>query len=213
MPRKTREEAMRTRQKLVDSALDVMSQKPYSSVSMTEIAERIGYSKGAIYWHFLNKNALLVHVIENACLQFEKELAIDPADALSYDTVRAYFKRKMSKPFENERFEKLQNLIVRRQEWPEEVQGKVMDIFKTRIDKETKMIEQILTKMQKEGSIRKELSARNLATLITAMFHGMFVFSMKDVYGAEMDYEKYTDFIFDAFRKEMEPQEAKDEKK
>lgn len=203
MPRKTREEAMRTRQKLIDSALEVMGEKPYSNVSMTEIAERIGYSKGAIYWHFLNKNALLVHVIENACAQFEKELALDMQEMKSYDALREYYKIKMSKPFENERFKRLQQLLVRRQEWPEEVQEQVGAIFKKRVEKERKLVEQILVEAQKSGSLRKDISAQCLATMISVIFHGMFIFGIADLYDEELDFMKYTDFIFDAFYNEL----------
>lgn len=203
MPRKTREEALRTRQKLLDSALEVMGEKPYSNVSMTEIAERIGYSKGAIYWHFLNKNALLVHVIENACAQFEKELAPNTQEMKSCDTLRNYYKVKMSKPFENERFKGLQQLLVRRQEWPEEVQEQVVAIFKKRVEKERKLVEQILAEAQKSGLLRKDVAVHNLATMISVVFHGMFIFGIADLYDEELDFAQYTDFIFDAFFNEL----------
>ena len=40
--RRTREEARETREKLLESALDIMSAKPFASVSMNEIAEKVG---------------------------------------------------------------------------------------------------------------------------------------------------------------------------
>lgn len=206
MPRKTRAEAMRTKQKLIDSALEIMSEKPYSNVSMTEIAERIGYSKGAIYWHFLNKNALLVQVIENACAPFEKELAVDLQDAKSYDAVRAYYQKRMSQPFADEHFKKLQQLLIRSREWPVEVREQVAAIFKKHVDKEQAFVERVLAKSQKNGSLCEDLSARDLATMISVIFHGMFLFALTNLYRKELDFEKYTDFIFNAFYSELKVQ-------
>lgn len=203
MPRKTRAEAMRTKQRLIDSALEIMSEKPYSNVSMTEIAERIGYSKGAIYWHFLNKNALLVQVIENACAPFEKELMYDLQDAASYDTVRIYYKKRMSRPFANEHFQKLQQLLIRSREWPAEVREKVSAIFKKHVNKERELVRQVLAKSQKNRSLRQDISACDLAAMMSVMFHGMFLFALTNLYDEELDFAGYTDFIFDAFYNEL----------
>lgn len=48
------------RQGILDSALHEFSQKGYHRAILDEIASRAGVSKGAIYWHFDNKRALLL---------------------------------------------------------------------------------------------------------------------------------------------------------
>ena len=65
--RKTKESALETRKKLLESALDEMSEKPFPDVSMNDIAARVGLSKGALYWHFKNKNDLLSNLVEDIC--------------------------------------------------------------------------------------------------------------------------------------------------
>ena len=59
MPRKTKEETELTRRKILDVALDVFAEKGYSRASLQEIADRAGYTRGAVYWHFKNKADLL----------------------------------------------------------------------------------------------------------------------------------------------------------
>ena len=63
MARRTKAEAQVTRQNILNAALDIFSEKNYSVVSVVEIAERAGVTKGAVYWHFTSK-ALLKMVEE-----------------------------------------------------------------------------------------------------------------------------------------------------
>ncbi len=103
-----------------------MSEKPFPSVSMTEIAGKIGLSKGAIYWHFKNKNDVLSSIIKNLHTQMEKELCADRESLESIDDMRGYFKKKMQKPFQNEKFKKMQKLMLRGEEWPKEIRKKAL---------------------------------------------------------------------------------------
>jgi TetR/AcrR family acrAB operon transcriptional repressor len=56
--RRTKEEAAATRKILLDAALRVFSEKGYSATRLEDIAERVGMTRGAIYWHFQNKAEL-----------------------------------------------------------------------------------------------------------------------------------------------------------
>lgn len=55
MARKSREEAEQTRRRLLDVALEVFDEKGYSATTLQQIAERAGFTRGAVYWHFQNK--------------------------------------------------------------------------------------------------------------------------------------------------------------
>ena len=58
MARKTKEEALATRQHILDVALRLFSQQGVSSTSLAEIAKAAGVTRGAIYWHFKDKSDL-----------------------------------------------------------------------------------------------------------------------------------------------------------
>ena len=75
MSRKTKEDSMKTRSQLLEAALEVFSKKSFSDVTLSEIAGQVGMTKGALYWHFKNKNDLLLQLIEEICLDSEKEFA------------------------------------------------------------------------------------------------------------------------------------------
>ena len=201
--RRIKEEALETRKKLIESATEIMNEKPFPNVSMTEIARRIGLSKGAIYWHFKNKNDVLVSVIKNMCAQAEEELYADSKVLESIDGMRTYFKNKMGKPLRSERFKKIYSFMLRKEEWPQEVREKILAILMDRTEQERQMVERLLVKSQEGGVIRRDVSPRDLSLLITVIFHGIFIFQMEGFY--HVDFTQHTDFIFDAFGKELDP--------
>ncbi len=60
--RKTKEEAEKTKQALIDAGIDIFSRKLYSDVNLSEIAKMAGVTRGAVYWHFKNKAELFKEI-------------------------------------------------------------------------------------------------------------------------------------------------------
>src|SRR3954469_18602041 len=59
-----RAEGRDTRRELLDAALTVFAERGYRDASVDEVAERAGYSKGALYWHFGSKEELFWALLE-----------------------------------------------------------------------------------------------------------------------------------------------------
>lgn len=64
MARKTKQQALATRQHILDVALRLFSQQGFSSTSLAQIAQAAGVTRGAIYWHFKNKSDLFGEIWE-----------------------------------------------------------------------------------------------------------------------------------------------------
>lgn len=58
MARKTKEEALKTRQLLLDSAIEQFALRGVSNTTLTDIADAAGVTRGAVYWHFASKSEL-----------------------------------------------------------------------------------------------------------------------------------------------------------
>jgi len=69
--RKTKEDALETRNQLLDAAERVFFEKGLSQTSLMDIAEAAGLSRGAIYWHFKNKNDLFEAMADRIRLPLE----------------------------------------------------------------------------------------------------------------------------------------------
>lgn len=75
MPRKTRVEAERTRARILASALSLFVKKGYDRTTFTDIAARLGMTKGAVYWHFDSKEMLLVTLLDEMLAKFRRQLS------------------------------------------------------------------------------------------------------------------------------------------
>ena len=86
MARKTKEDAEKTRQQLLDAALQLFSDKGPAQVTLAEIARDAGTTRGAIYWHFKDKCSLLNCLWEESIAPIEKAfdvlIASEPEDPL-----------------------------------------------------------------------------------------------------------------------------------
>ncbi len=74
MPRKTKEEAEKTRARILASALSLFVKKGYEHTTFTDIAARLKLTKGAVYWHFASKEALLVELVDRALQKFRRQI-------------------------------------------------------------------------------------------------------------------------------------------
>lgn len=58
MARKTREDAEKTRESLLQAAEIVFLRRGLAAATLDEIAQEAGLTRGALYWHFENKEAI-----------------------------------------------------------------------------------------------------------------------------------------------------------
>ncbi|MBK8973450.1 MAG: TetR family transcriptional regulator [Hahellaceae bacterium] len=71
MVKKTREEALETRTLLLDTAEEVFHLKGVSKSTLCDIAAAAGLTRGAIYWHFKNKDDLFNAMCDRVSLPLE----------------------------------------------------------------------------------------------------------------------------------------------
>lgn len=85
MVRRTKGDALETREKLLDAAEWLFQAQGVSATSLEAIARRAGVSRGAIYWHFKDKGALFNAMMDRITLPLETafDIAACPAAAPS----------------------------------------------------------------------------------------------------------------------------------
>ncbi|WP_304641580.1 TetR family transcriptional regulator [Pseudomonas sp.] len=85
--RRTKEDAEKTRLRVIEAALVMFSRHGYSGTTLAMIAQEAGYSRGPIYWHFRNKDDLYQAVLEYSqlpleALLLEAQAAQDPIEGI-----------------------------------------------------------------------------------------------------------------------------------
>lgn len=58
MARRTKEDVLNTRQQLLDAAIEQFARRGVSNTTLTDIADAVGVTRGAVYWHFASKSEL-----------------------------------------------------------------------------------------------------------------------------------------------------------
>lgn len=60
MPKRTHEDSLETKRSILESAKRLFSRRGFERTSLSDIAKYAGVTRGAIYWHFENKEELLL---------------------------------------------------------------------------------------------------------------------------------------------------------
>ncbi|HEX9173202.1 MAG TPA: TetR family transcriptional regulator, partial [Telluria sp.] len=89
MARRTKEDALATRDSIIDAAEKLFAQQGVSRTTLQHIASAAGVTRGAIYWHFDDKAALFNAMMERAktpieaCMQLlDQTGGLDPLQDL-----------------------------------------------------------------------------------------------------------------------------------
>jgi len=89
MPRRTKDEAIETRNQILDAAERLFGERGVSRTSLANIAEAAAVTRGAIYWHFEDKAELFCEMVarvtmpmEDAPCQINPALDADPLAAV-----------------------------------------------------------------------------------------------------------------------------------
>jgi TetR/AcrR family acrAB operon transcriptional repressor len=71
MARSTKEEALETRNRILDAAENVFHEHGVSRTSLSDVADAANVTRGAIYWHFRNKSDLFDAMCDRVRLPME----------------------------------------------------------------------------------------------------------------------------------------------
>ncbi|MGL4726390.1 MAG: multidrug efflux transporter transcriptional repressor AcrR [Scandinavium sp.] len=174
MARKTKQQALETRQHILDVALRLFSQQGVSSTSLAEIAKAAGVTRGAIYWHFKNKSDLFSEIwqlselsISSLETEYQAKFPGDPLSVLR--EILAYI---LEATVTEERRRLLMEIIFHKCEFVGEmavVQQVQRNLYLESYDR----IEQALTECMNVGQLPADLLTRRAAILMRSYVSGI----------------------------------------
>lgn len=88
MVRRTKEEAEQTRQALLEMALQQYALHGIYNVSLKTIAAEVGVTHGAMYWHFKNRDDLILALCKSVTLPFE-QYYLEQLQAIDQNALKA----------------------------------------------------------------------------------------------------------------------------
>lgn len=117
MAKRTKEDALETRERILDAAIEVFDQRGVSRPSLSEIAELAGVTRGAVYGHFQNKTDLFSALADRIQLPDESlcqapQHSCDPLGELRMRWLFLY-----REVMANEQLRRIFTIILMRCEW------------------------------------------------------------------------------------------------
>lgn len=120
MARRTKEESLETRERLLDAALAVFHARGASTPSLSDIAELAGVTRGAVYVHFENKADLFSALCERSLLPMDAVCGGDPAGASPLARLRALCTYQMHQTATDPRYRQMSDILFHRCEKSEQ---------------------------------------------------------------------------------------------
>lgn len=89
MARKTAAETAKTRQRILDAAAEIFATQGFPDTTLDQVARKAGMTRGAIYWHFKDKQDLLRSVLTEQAHPLELEISTDSCLETAWTRVQA----------------------------------------------------------------------------------------------------------------------------
>lgn len=203
MARKSKEEAEKTRQAVIESALDVFSEKGYAKATFDEIAARAGFTKGAVYWYFRNKADLIVALISEYMERKRMELSPDIPNGDTLDDLLDYFTIWARVLRDDIRFSKFNRFIICQMEWSEGVVSRVQKGLATQKDWHLEKINQVLIKSKESGELKEGLDLDLVREIIHSTYVGIVFSSLNRFTEGDIERKVRTglSFLFEGLKK------------
>jgi TetR/AcrR family acrAB operon transcriptional repressor len=174
MVRRTKEEALETRTRILDTAETVFMEKGVSRTSLADIADATGVTRGAIYWHFRNKGDLLNAMFERVALPMEGmvERSADDAPADPIANVRAVCVHMLRHVAENVQCRRVFEIFCFKCEHAEEIAGTVARHLECSAEG-VGMFESAFRNALRKGQLPAALNVRRAAIGLHAYMDGL----------------------------------------
>ncbi len=175
MSRKVKKEAEKTRGRILASALALFTRKGYDRTTFNDIAARLKMTKGAVYWHFESKEALLVALVTAALEKFQRDLRIAfPEGELTYPAVAEMMVRNASQVVETSQGAAFFRLMKCQIRWADDSMEAVRQNLLTNCQYGPKeAFKRAIANDIAAGRVRADVDSEEVATVAIALWDGL----------------------------------------
>lgn len=198
MVRRTKDEALATRNALLDTAEQLFSERGVARTSLSDIAEAAGVTRGAIYWHFADKADLFCEMVaritlpmEDAPCQVDHRCAADPLASIR--TMMVSILKRIS---EDPQARRVFHIVFHKCEYVAEMKPVWQRLSDMQVSC-LKGIEQGLAAAVKRGQLPESIDTRRAALGLHALVDGLM-----SKWAADTDYRPRAgeaEYIIDLF--------------
>ncbi|WP_322014963.1 TetR family transcriptional regulator [Paraburkholderia sp. J12] len=203
MARRTKEEALETRSKILDAAEHVFFEKGVSRTTLADIAQAAGVTRGAIYWHFENKGDVFTAMFDRVVLPLDelKAATVDPSEPDPLGRIRDLCVLCLRDTASDARRRRVFEILFLKCEFVEEM-GPVMARHQSNMREGLASIEEGLRNAMSKGQLPADLDAargaRIVHSFVTGMLHDMAI--LPDVFDVATYATRHVEAMLDMLR-------------
>ncbi|KIX14023.1 TetR family transcriptional regulator [Dethiosulfatarculus sandiegensis] len=176
MANKTKGEAEKTRQAVLDSALQVFIQNGYSRTTLKQIAHKAGCTRGAVYGHFSGKFEIFKTLYEemerNTGLTLDKQKWV-PAGSLN--DIKEIFLYYIGVLLANESYREFYKMVNYRTEWSDELAA-LLEFEKKKLDDFVEVLAEDIARLKRQKKVRPQVDPVRSAVALCAYVEGIIGF-------------------------------------
>jgi AcrR family transcriptional regulator len=166
LPKVVAEYKRQARQRIVETAVRVFSEKGYHRTTMEDIAEELGVSKGAIYLYFRSKEGLVREICKIAPARLREDLTSSFGGRDMLTGASAFFEESLARSMEGLG---LYFEIIGEAHRSVSIRKMLLESYTRSLEILTEFIE----RLGREGRIRRDFDATSLALGLVATHDGL----------------------------------------
>ena len=175
MARKTKEESEKTYHALLDAAQSLFVKQGVAKTTLSNIAKEAGMTRGAVYWHFENKEELILALWEVRAGKSSREMW-EALEHLSDETpvadFRAVIQNGIKQILQDPALSNAIRIIMHSVEITEE-ESKLRDFLHAKNEEHFASMKIGLDHLQKKGLITVDVSTETLTSGLLAYMYGL----------------------------------------
>lgn len=174
MVRRTKDEAQETRNRILDAAEHLFSERGVSRTSLEDIAHAAGVTRGAIYWHFRDKRDLFCAMVNRVTLPMEAMVERSSGESVEdpIASLRACAVNALRATAGDPRVRRVFDVVTHKCEYLGEMAGvnnRISAVQKGCVDR----AEQAIRNAIRRGLLPASLDARLAAIGLDALLYGL----------------------------------------
>jgi len=172
--RRTKDEALETRHRILDVAERVFSERGVTRTSLADVAKAAGVTRGAIYWHFADKADLFCNMFARVTMPMESPVCHTDhrAAANPLDSIRTMMIGILRWTSEDPQARRVFHIVFHKCEYVDEMKPVWRRINEMRANC-LQHIEEGLRAAAAKGQLPRTLNARQAAVGLRALLDGL----------------------------------------
>lgn len=188
MPRKAKVEAEKTRKRILASALSLFTRQGYDRTTFTDIAARLKMTKGAVYWHFATKEALLIALVDEMLAKFRSQMEeLTPKEGLTFLTMTEVMVANAERILGDPKGIAFFMLMKTQVKWGADTMRHVREeLLSNRTQGPFHALIAAVENDQAAGRVRKEVNPVEVASVCIAVWDGLVQARIESFLGCEL---------------------------